>query len=146
MSVCKKYGSSKNIKSGKVNDKQRYECKECGCHFMEGDGTNEKIKAKKALCVLLYSLGKCSFRMLAKIFNTHPSLVYRWIKEASERLPKYQIEDNITEIEFDEMWHFIKSKKTNYGLLRLLTKEQEERLHGNLEIVIQKLSKNYMIK
>ena len=56
MSVCKKCGSSKNIKSGKVNDKQRYECKECGCHFMEGDArTNEKIKAKKALCVLLYS-------------------------------------------------------------------------------------------
>ena len=72
--------------------------------------------------------------------------MYRWIKEASKRLPKYQIEDNIAEIEFDEMWHFIKSKKTNYGLLRLLTKEQEERLHGNLEIVIQKLSKNYMIK
>ena len=59
MPVCKKCGSSKNIKSGKVNDKQRYECKECGCHFMEGEArTNEKIKAKKALCVLLYSLGK----------------------------------------------------------------------------------------
>ena len=53
--------------------------------------------------------------MLAKIFNTHPSLVYRWIKEASERLPKYQIEDNIAEIEFDEMWHFIKSKKQIMG-------------------------------
>ena len=116
MPVCKKCGSSKNIKSGKVNNKQRYECKECGCHFMEGDErTNEKIKAKKALCILLYSLGKCSFHMLAKIFNTHPSLVYRQVKEASKKLPGYQIDDNITEIEFDEMWHFIKSKKTNYG-------------------------------
>ena len=147
MPVCKKCGSSKNIKSGKVKDKQRYECKECGCHFIEGDRrTNEKIKAKKALCVLLYSLGKCSFRMLAKIFDTHPSLVYRWIKETSERLPEYQIDDNITEIEFDEMWHFVKSKKTNYGLLRLLIKEQEEQLRGNLEIVIQKPLKNYIIK
>ena len=41
--------------------------------------------------------------------------MYRWIKEASERLPKYQIEDNIAEIEFDEMWHFIKSKKQIMG-------------------------------
>jgi len=147
MPVCKKCGSNKNIKSGKVNNKQRYECKECGCHFIEGDKRiSEKIKAKKALCVLFYSLGKCSFRMLAKIFNTHPSLVYRWVKEASEKLLEYQIDDNITEIEFDEMWHFVKSKKTNYGLLRHLIKEQEELLHGNLEIVIQKPLRNYMIK
>ncbi len=108
MPICKKCGSNKNIKSGKVNHKQRQECKECGCHFMEGEErTNEKIKAKKALYVLLYSLGKCFFRMLAKIFNTYLSLVYRWAKEASEKLPEYQIDENITEIEFDEMWHFV---------------------------------------
>jgi len=117
MPICKKCGSNKNIKSGKVNHKQRYECKECGCHFVEGDArTNDKIKAKKAFCVLFYSLGKCSFRMLAKIFDTHPSLVYKWVREAADRLPQPQISDDITEIEFDEMWHFIKSKKTNYGL------------------------------
>ncbi len=117
MPICKKCGSDKNIKSGKVNHKQRYEWKECGCHFVEGDDrTNDKIKAKKALCVLFYSLGKCSFRMLAKIFDTHPSLVYKWVTEAADRLPQPEISDDITEIEFDEMWHFIKSKKTNYGL------------------------------
>ncbi len=41
---------------------------------------NEKIAAKKAMCVLLYSLSKASYSMLAKIFDTWPSLVYRWIK------------------------------------------------------------------
>ena len=48
--------------------------------------------------------------------------MYRWIKEASERLPKYQIEDNITEIEFDEMWHFIKSKKNKLWVIKALDK------------------------
>lgn len=147
MPICKKCGSNENIKSGKVNQKQRYECKKCGCHFIEGDErTNEKIKAKKALCVLFYSLGKSSFRMLAKIFNTHPSLVYRWVVEASNKLPAYQINETITEIEFDEMWHFVKSKKTSYGLLKLLTEEQEKQLHGYLESVIQIHLKDYTIK
>lgn len=117
MPICKKCNSDKNIKSGKVNAKQRYQCKQCGCHFTEGDNrTNEKIIAKKTLCVMFYSLGKVSFRMLAKIFDTYPSLVYRWVVEASEKLPEQQINDSITEIEFDEMWHFIKSKKTKCGL------------------------------
>jgi len=44
MPICKKCGLDKNIKSGKVNNKQRYECKEYGCHFVEGDNrTNDKI-------------------------------------------------------------------------------------------------------
>lgn len=41
--------------------------------------------------------------------------MYKWIKEVSEKLPKYQIDDNITEIEFDKMWHFIKPKKQIMG-------------------------------
>jgi len=43
--------------------------------------------------------------MLAKIFDTHPSLVYKWVVEAADKLPQFQISDDITEIEFDEMWH-----------------------------------------
>jgi len=84
-----------------------------------GDGrTNEKIAAKKAMCVLLYSQGKGSFRMLAKIFKTHPSLVYRWIVEAGDKVPEPEVADNIEEMEFDEMWHYIGKKKTNCGSSR----------------------------
>ncbi len=46
MPICKKCSSDKNIKSGKVNNKQRYECKGCGCRFVEGDDrTNDKIQS-----------------------------------------------------------------------------------------------------
>jgi len=122
MPNCKNCKSDNIIKSGKVNHKQRYKCKDCGYHFVEGDArTNEKIAAKKALCVLFYSLGKGSFRMLAKIFNTHPSLVYRWIVEAGAALPEPQVADDIKHMEFDEMWHFVKAKKTNFGSSKPLT-------------------------
>jgi len=42
-----------------VSDKQRDHCKDCQYNFREGDGrTNEKIVAKKALCILLYGMAK----------------------------------------------------------------------------------------
>ena len=122
MPNCKNCTASTVIKSGKANGKQRYHCKGCGYHFVEGDArTNEKIAAKKALCVIFYSLGKGSFRMLAKIFKTHPSLVYRWIVEAGAKLPYPNVANDIQHMEFDEMWHFIRSKKTNVGSSKPLT-------------------------
>ncbi|MDR0493649.1 MAG: hypothetical protein LBH74_08460 [Nitrososphaerota archaeon] len=63
------------------------------------------------MCILLYSLSKASYTMLAKIFDTWPSLVYRWIIQAEAQLPDTEISDEICEIEFDEMWHFVVQKK-----------------------------------
>ncbi|MDR2203955.1 MAG: hypothetical protein LBE76_06640 [Nitrososphaerota archaeon] len=73
--------------------------KECNYHFVKGDErTDDKIVAKKAMCVLFYTLGKGSFRMLAKIFNTQPSLVYRWIMEAGAKLSDPKVADGIMEM------------------------------------------------
>ena len=137
MPKCKNCSLNRIIKSGTVNGKQRYKCKDCGYHFTEGDGrTNEKVAAKKAMCVLLYSLGKASFRMLAKIFDTSPSLVYRWIVEAGCKLPDQEVSSDIMQMEFDEMWHFIQRKKTNFGSSKPLTVAAGELWPGFLAVVM----------
>ena len=137
MVKCKNCESGCIVKNGKTREKQRYRCKECGYNFVEGDGrTNEKIAAKKAMCVLLYSLSKASYSMLAKIFDTWPSLVYRWIKEAGAKLPDQEVSGQISQMEFDEMWHFIGNKKTNFGSSKLLTVAHGELLPGCSAIVI----------
>ena len=147
MPNCKNCKAIKVTKSGKVNGKQRYKCKECNYHFVEGDArTNDKIAAKKALCVIFYSLGKGSFRMLAKIFGTHPSLVYRWIVEAGALLPEPQVTDDIKHMEFDEMWHFIKAKKTNFGSSRPLTVVSGELWHGCWALVALQHSDDFTTK
>jgi transposase len=65
MVECKNCHSEQIVKSGFVRGKQRYKCKGCGIHFVEGDArTSDKIAALKALCVVLYSLGKGSYNML----------------------------------------------------------------------------------
>jgi transposase-like protein len=104
------------IKRGIVFGKQRYQCKDCGYYFRAGDNrTNAKIAAKKALCVLFYAKAKGSFRMLGHLFGVHHTQVYRWIRNFGESLPEPVVPENITELEFDELWHFVGQKKETLG-------------------------------
>jgi len=106
MLKCKKCSSEKVTKNGFVRKNQRWNCKEYGYNFIVGDKrTNHKVAVKKALCVLLYSTMKGTFNHLAKILDTSPSLVYRWIVEASNKIEFVEIQGEIKEMEFDEMWH-----------------------------------------
>ena len=57
MLVCKRCRSDRFVKNGIGSGKQRHKCKDCHYRFREGDNrTNDKIVAKKALCVLLYAM------------------------------------------------------------------------------------------
>jgi transposase len=112
MLACKKCSSFRYVKNGIVAGKQRSKCKDCGYNFREGDNrTNEKIIAKQALCILFYSVAKGSFRMLGRILNVDHTMVYRWIRKFGESLPEPAVPGDITEMEFDEMWHFLRKKK-----------------------------------
>jgi transposase len=137
MSKCKKCGSEQTIKNGVIAGKQRYRCKKCGCNFREGDNrTNEKVAAKKALCVLLYAMAKGSFRMMGRILGIDHTLVYRWIRSFGESLPEPEVPGDIRQMEFDEMWHFVGSKKTSFGSSKPLTVVQGEPWPGCSAIVI----------
>ena len=141
MPECKKCGSLQVVKSGVVSGKQRYQCKESGCHFRVGDNrTNDRVAAKKALCILLYAMAKGSYRMLGRILKVDHTLVYRWIRSFGESLPEPEVSGEITEIEFDEMWHFLVSKKENFGSSRPLTVVQGELWPGCSAIVTLQLS------
>jgi len=137
MLVCKRCGGKDFVKSGIVFGRQRYRCKNCQCCFREGDNrTNDKIAAKKALCVLFYSMAKGSFRMLGRLLNIDHTLVYRWVRQYGEALPEPVISGNITEMEFDEMWHFIGQKKRSFGFSKRLIVAHGELWDGYSAIVI----------
>ena len=135
--TCKNCSSERTTKNGKVRNKQRYKCKDCGLNFVEGDErTNEKIIALKALVVMIYSLGKGSYNMLGKFFKRDRSLIYRWVKEAGLSFDDPEIDGDVREIEFDEMWHFIQSKKQNFGSSKPLIVAQGKLSHGYSAVVI----------
>jgi transposase len=139
MPVCKKCGSELVVKNGVVSERQRYRCKTCGCNFREGDArTSEKVAAKKALCILLYAMGKASFRMMGKILGADHSLVYRWVRAFGESLPEPDVSGEIMHMEFDEMWHFVGSKKEKFGLSKPLTVAHGDLWPGCSAVVILK--------
>jgi len=61
--------------------------------------------------------------MLAKIFETWPSVVYYWICQVENALSETKISDKIQEIEFDEMWHFIQKKANKLWLIKAIDRK-----------------------
>jgi len=96
----------------------------------------ESVAVKKALAVILYSLGKASSGMLGKLFGHSRALTYRWIAAEAAKLPEPVVGNDIQEMEFDEMWHFIGSKKTSYGSSRPWIVAHGELLPGLQAVVM----------
>jgi len=67
--ICKKCGSNKVVKNGKVRSEQRYKCKECHHNFIIGDKREKLSAAARALAILLYGRGKASYGFIAKLFK-----------------------------------------------------------------------------
>ena len=143
---CKKCNESeKIIKNGYVRQKQRFLCKACGYNFTEGDGRiRHENTIKRAFCILLYTLGNGTFNFLGKLFNVSAVTVYKWIRKEAELLPNPSIPKDMKEVELDEMWHFIRSKKSKNGYSKPLIAVQGEPLPGLQAVVMLKQSGSSM--
>jgi len=77
MISCKNCQQTNTIKNGFVRGKQRYKCHTCHYTFVVGDERHKlETDLKKALSVILYSLGKSSFEFLAKLFGVSRTTPY----------------------------------------------------------------------
>ena len=147
MPKCKKCESQHVTKNGFVRSKQRYRCKACGYNFITGDGrVNPDTAVKRAFAVLLYSIGKASYGFIAKLFDVSPSTVQRWLESEAARVPEPEIPETIREIAFDEMWHFIGSKKTNVGFSKQFLVKQAALSPGLSVVVMLRHSSDYTKK
>ena len=141
MTMCKHCGSMDSVKHGQTRGKQRYRCKRCARHLVEGDERiKESLVVKRALAIVLYSLAKASFGMLGKVFGVSRSLAYRWIRNEAEALSEPEVPGDIREMEFDEMWHFLGSKKTSSGYSRRWIVAQGEPWPGLQAVVMLRRS------
>lgn len=130
-----------------MRGKQRFQCKMCGYNFVEGDRRiRQETLIKRAFAVILYSLGKASYGFIAKLFGVTPPAVLKWLKKESAVIKELGISGEIRNIEFDEMWHFIQSKKTKNGSSKQWIVIQGEPLDGLSAIVMLKPSADCMIK
>jgi hypothetical protein len=113
---------------------------------MGDNRTNEKIAAQKAMCILLYAMAKGSYRMLGHMFKRSHSLIYRWVRVFGEKLEEPKVPGGIKEMEFDEMWHFVGSKKNHFGSSKPLIVAHGEPWPGYSAIVILQRSEDFTRK
>lgn len=138
--ACPRCQSQQVIKSGKVKGVQRFRCKSCSFQFTRltprGRPTEEK-----AMAISLYTLG-LSMRAIAQLFGVSTTAVMKWIKTfAKEHYEKPAPGDAIV-VELDEMWHYLKSKKTSYGYGKHIEEKLENLLTGSAVEETRKLSKD----
>ena len=144
---CKRCSSDNCVKNGTVRGKAHWLCKDCRYNFVIGDGrVHADLAAKKALAVIMYSVCKSSYGMLGRLFGVSRSLTYRWIRKAADQLLEPTVSGSIQEMEFDEMWHFIGSKKTKNGSSKRWIVAQGEPWPGSQVVVMLQPSASCMTK
>ena len=128
---CPKCQNTKSVKSGHHLGKQRYKCKNCGCQFTREVPRGKEIETK-CLAIILYVNG-LSFRAIGKIVNVSHKAVYDWVKAFGlETYEKPQPKGDIV-VELDEMWHFLKAKKTSFGYGKHIVALQVNSSTGSVE-------------
>jgi len=100
MIQCQECQSETTVKNGIVPEKQRYQCQSCGCNFMIGDSGLNPVTERKA-----------NFRFLAKLFDVSPATTYQSLRQSAETVGETVVSAEVKEIEIDQMWHCLQSKK-----------------------------------
>jgi transposase-like protein len=101
---CTHCGSENSIKSGFARSKQRYECKDCHCHFVKS--APKAGEAERQYVVKLYCSG-VSFRQIGRLHGISHTTARRWVKGFAERLPQAVNKTPVSVVELDEQWHFL---------------------------------------
>ena len=128
---CKQCGSESIVKNGKREGAQCYRCKDCSHQFTSEFGRHTEWEEKMA--VSLYAAG-LSFRTIAVLFCVHNTTIYRWIRDYAQEHYQKPVPKGEIVVELDEMFHFIKSKKTNVGFGKHIAEQLDNLLTGNVEI------------
>ena len=137
---CPKCQSIEVVKNGKVQGKQRYKCKSCSLQFTRLTPRGRPAQ-EKAMAVTLYTLG-LSIRAIARLIGVSPTAVLKWIKTFAKTHYEKPAPGDAIIVELDEMWHYLRSKKTSYGSVKPIVEKLESLLTGNVEEEIRERYRN----
>ena len=132
---CDFCGKEKFIKYGFNRGLQRYRCKTCGYQVTKPGA--RKSDGCVNFAIYLYAVG-LSFRTVGKIIGVSDVTILRWVRSFAEMNYEKPAPKGEIEVELDEMWHYVVSKKTNYGYGKHIVEKVGNLSTGNVVIGIQK--------
>jgi len=115
---CPRCKSPNHKKNGKISERQRYQCHDCGYNYsveLKSTASSAFVK-RQALQLYLEGLG---FRSIGRILGVSHVSVQNWIKKYGKDMEDLKSENEIDIVELDEMHTYIGNKKNiaGYGLL-----------------------------
>lgn len=115
---CPRCKSSKHVKDGIVQNRQRYRCKDCGFRYTVAKKSDVKTVEERRLALEMYLEG-LGFRSIGRILRISHVTVYNWIKKWGEEVELPVRDEPVEIVELDEMHSYVGEKKTTvgYGLL-----------------------------
>ena len=111
---CPRCGSSCYIKSGKINGRQRYECKQCQYHYTVERRSNERPAETRQLALDMYLEG-LGFRSIGRLLNVSNTAVLGWVKKYGKSVELPVLDEPVEVAELDEMHTFVGQKKITVG-------------------------------
>lgn len=140
MPECKRCGGGQIVKSGKVREKQRYLCKQCGYHFVEGDEReNNNALLLKALCTLFRILGSKNYKVLGEYLERDPSQIYRWMSKTPNNFNRLRNHTMSEARNFRELFEDLHSSEVINGKPMLLVDNAIDDLY--VAVIIQRREK-----
>ena len=115
---CPRCKASAVIKSGKIQGKQRYKCKECGMQFTRLTPRGRPA-TEKATAIMLYALG-LSMNAIAQFLQVSTPAILYWIRDFTQKKCEKPEPSSAIVVELDEMWHFLNLKKQTLDMESLL--------------------------
>lgn len=120
------------MKNGKHKGVQRYKCKDCGAVFR---GREPKYSAEFKLEAISMYINAMGIRAIGRVKKVHNSVISVWIKQMGEIIKKAfhekmnEITDkDISILEVDELFTYVKKKRIKRIYLLLLTETSSELL------------------
>jgi transposase-like protein len=140
---CPKCSCSERVKSGKVNERQRYKCKTCGCNYSVEIKSTAKPKSQKRQALHLYLEG-LGFRSIGRFLGVSNVSVLNWIRDFGKKVQELnETSQEIEIVEVDEMHSYIGSKKTTVGFGLLLIDMERDSSTSLLATGVTKQQRNF---
>ena len=121
---CPRCTSESAVKNGKIQNRQRFKCKDCGCNYTVEMKSSAKPKETKRMALELYLEG-LGFHSISRILKVSHVAVIKWIKDFGKQIEFFKRDSPATIIEMDELHTYMGQKKTiaGYGLLLIELRE-----------------------
>ena len=90
---------------------QRYECQYCQKKYTPNPKARGYPKSLRQQALKMYLEG-INFRRIGRLLNVHHKSVINWVNTYAEALPDAAVPEKTEDVEMDELFTFIGSKKT----------------------------------